>query len=645
MFTNREEKVSIYSAKLIDIHSLLGGNILENGSSGNVKYIIPRYQRGFVWDIGDVENLINDIKESFDNGEKDYFLGEVVLSQGTLEKLDEDNWDLYNIYDVIDGQQRLTTILILLAVMYNYLLSNKKEIVQETKKDEKWADDLSKTIKDHIERKFLLKDNGIKFAESYVVERVDDLRECYKNILSNLLSITYNQENTNSISTEDSNCKKLVEIENYIREKIFSMDVKDFEGFLLHLLFRTKVVVTITKDIETGYRVFETLNNRGKGLGPDDLLKNLLFYKAYKDKKTYDEIDDKWRILTNILEEDNIKLIIPTRTEFLKKYLRIIGKEENRDSEILSIFKELVNSENTQMNALDLLIDLIKVANIYSNITRKSDIHYRILTEVLDFKLGYDLIASLLYKLGYDIYNQEKDRILSYITAFFIVFNISSKTKYLSNLIPTICTEIATSSSENTISIFTKRLEEEIKKLREDFRSKLLSTRFTGRKSKKNATILLQIANYYLEGNTVERPTLEHIMPRRHDSTCGDYSINDEIKKDQIGNLTLITGEDNSSANNKCFKHKIKVYETSSLYITRSIYQDLPTGNTDRERYREKFHSGKENGLYKSFAENIQGSVVWSEKSIDDRTKGFAELLTFIIVDNSIDSNLYKIIV
>ena len=72
---------------------------------------IPLYQRPFSWNEENFQELINDIKDAIDNREKNYFLGTILL------KAEEDEIT----YEVVDGQQRLTSLIILLAVFRDYL--------------------------------------------------------------------------------------------------------------------------------------------------------------------------------------------------------------------------------------------------------------------------------------------------------------------------------------------------------------------------------------------------------------------------------------------------------------------------------------------------------------------------------------------
>ncbi len=68
----------------------------------NINYLVPIYQRNYAWSTTQIEQLIEDIESSIDGSNKNYFLGNLIVNQ-------TDN----NVYEVIDGQQRLTTLYLL----------------------------------------------------------------------------------------------------------------------------------------------------------------------------------------------------------------------------------------------------------------------------------------------------------------------------------------------------------------------------------------------------------------------------------------------------------------------------------------------------------------------------------------------------
>ena len=93
------DSISTLDIKPQGLGACIGGNFLT----------VPRYQRAFSWDEENVSNFLADVNTAFSDGSAEYFMGSVVL-QGTDQK-----------YEVVDGQQRLTTATILIAAARDFV--------------------------------------------------------------------------------------------------------------------------------------------------------------------------------------------------------------------------------------------------------------------------------------------------------------------------------------------------------------------------------------------------------------------------------------------------------------------------------------------------------------------------------------------
>ena len=78
---------------------------------GRYSYEIPNYQRPYSWNQDNVSDLVNDINDAFENGVKEYFIGSII----TIEK------DVKKQFEVVDGQQRLTTITLIFSALRNLI--------------------------------------------------------------------------------------------------------------------------------------------------------------------------------------------------------------------------------------------------------------------------------------------------------------------------------------------------------------------------------------------------------------------------------------------------------------------------------------------------------------------------------------------
>ena len=203
-------------------------------------YLVPDYQREYVWEEKQVSQLLQDLIESFqENPNKEYYLGSIVVCQN------EDGF-----YELIDGQQRITTFFIMICAF--------RQIYNQLKLD---TDIHSNLI-------YLMKYN----AAGEPVEHYR-LSLQYSDAADYLERISRNEDMPSQVS---SSGKRMFEAYELIKETLVS-NFKDEKSLKLFFMFFYQKVIFI--QIETSYigdalKIFETINHRGVGLNPMDLLKN-----------------------------------------------------------------------------------------------------------------------------------------------------------------------------------------------------------------------------------------------------------------------------------------------------------------------------------------------------------------------------------
>ena len=259
----------------------------------NRKYIIPRYQREYSWEREQLEEFWNDINQQIDfdnNRYKDYFIGSLVLVGDDEQGVE---------FHVVDGQQRLTTITILLSVL--------TQIGKE------------------------LKNNS--FANNcyrYIEGRDGDYNEFFKLISESpkpffQKSIQYFELDKKEQPSSDEE-KRLQEAFDYFYKLITAKkkDVTDFDSYLKNILNQiiNCVVIFITVDNEKeAQTIFETLNAKGKDLSTLDLIKNKIFEELNKEHPN-DDAKDSWRSIKNIISsrDDGVTLSVFFRHFWISRY-------------------------------------------------------------------------------------------------------------------------------------------------------------------------------------------------------------------------------------------------------------------------------------------------------------------------------------
>ena len=272
-------------------------------------YEIPKYQRKYTWGINEWELLFNDVIDN-DNG---YFLGSTicVAKPGSI-------YDAI-VSEVIDGQQRMTTLSILLTVLYAKIAEHRNELDEDEfinlniikkqlayKKDGKYYPKLRLQIQDNNQADF----NSLLYRHGIIDEGTTPLnagnRRIYKaykhfeKLVDGFLSSDYAESNGLKSDTEVKTLFNLVK------------------------RFNSAVLVVIEVDThKDAYMLFESLNNRGVPLTAIDLIKNLIISVSEKDNKS-NECYEIWREIQNNLQEEYV-----VQERFFRQYYNAFREELN----------------------------------------------------------------------------------------------------------------------------------------------------------------------------------------------------------------------------------------------------------------------------------------------------------------------------
>jgi len=226
-------------------------------SSGDFpKYFIPHYQRGYSWGKDEIIDLLDDIKEAVNSQPSGYFVGPITILLNDATRRDE----------VIDGQQRLTTISLIVSHLSSVLLESEAHELKEAS------------------RKYLVFRNDRAVVEHL---RRDDRKAFYELLTRVPTSVRTNFDDAHSI------------IEQYFqRDDFIETEIANYLGYLCDKV--TFIVVTCLDD-DMSYQIFETLNDRGKGLSPLDLIRNKIFSNIENEALLEETLKD-WDELYSVLK-------------------------------------------------------------------------------------------------------------------------------------------------------------------------------------------------------------------------------------------------------------------------------------------------------------------------------------------------------
>ncbi|MFR6537751.1 MAG: DUF262 domain-containing protein [Lachnospiraceae bacterium] len=526
---------------------------------------IPVYQRNYDWNSAQCEKLFEDIMQAFEEDKK-HFTGSVVYIKG------ESNSSRLDEAMVIDGQQRITTVFILLKVIYDIAVEKNEESIRAELSDYLFNRNCDEQYKLKLKP---VKDDNIQFNKMMTGNK-DDVDE-NSNIVSNYRLF-----------------KKLIgiQLEN---GKLLS-DI--LEGM------KKLEIVEIVLDVSQGddpQTIFESINSTGLELSLADLIRN---YLLMSDNNQDYLFENYWAYMEKAIGNANL-------ADFFIQYLNMKISDQVTDKNAYAKFKKY----GKQFTHEELLKDMKQYSKYYSAfIGHNNNYSYKINRYLLDFRL---LDQSTVYTFLFPVFNDHElniieDETLEKVLHFFrtylvrrIICGVPSNS--LKGLFKTLHSRLFKDGQSDeyyeTICRFFTSLRTKDRMISEDeFRNGLMYGELY-RKTKCCKYLLATIEN---EGShevlDTSNMTIEHVLPQKENSVVWQKEIGETYKEvyekylHTLGNLT-ITGY-NSELGTKSFVDKKKIIKEYS----------------------------KANKLN----EYILNAEVWNENSIKYRAEKLAEYLANI---------------
>jgi len=550
----------------------------------NRKYIIPRFQREYSWEKEELLTFWNDIIKqiTIDKsalGTTDYFIGALVL-------IGDDSNDVE--FDVVDGQQRLTTITILFSVLTHLL----KEI----------DENLSKSCYSYVEGKdgdfnpfFKLENENPK---PFLQRRIQNYE-----VESEYTPDTEEEENLlyayNFFHKKLTETNLLLEFEK-INLKVDSFDYKDLLKVFRDQLLDCKTIFITVKNKKQAETIFETLNAKGKDLETIDLIKNKIF-ELLNDEHPTDYAKDSWKSIKSILRERNYSVNISTffRHFWISKY------EFLTERRIYESFQK--NVPHNKKEYKKFVKELLEVANYYKKIISPSQLDWK---EQEGKEIFYSLEALNTFRvtqhrpLLMTLFKLHSEKLINInvlrdtinkIEKFHFLFTAISSQRasgleslYSKHSRGLRVLKTKTEINKNLAELFTK-LSSKIPDL-EVYKISFQKLRFTNKITRDKK--LIQYIFSGIENNLIKTSelktfniTLEHIESQK----------NTELWASEMGNLIPLDSKINSKIGNIEFKKKILAFDKSELKTV------------------------------KEFCEKYKDQETWTKIEVDQRTSDLAE--------------------
>jgi len=351
------------------------------------QYIIPAYQRPYSWEYDECFTLYSDIMEAFHDkkNKDDYFIGNIVIAKSNVVK---------DKLEVIDGQQRLTTLLLLIKVLS--VFSPEHKALKSCLEIEDWESD---DTFPRIESAIFESNDKKSFEEvlSFNKEKFEiHLKKCIDKKGKFLERKCSNRFETN-----------IIFFYNWIKYYSQKNDLKDFIRYLLTQVYLLPIELegrTPEEAREKALKIFETINNRGKELSDADIFKARLYDKAIRVKEEKEFIDG-WKNLKSSCDLQGVKI-----DDIFRYYSHVIrGRELKTSSEInlRHFFTRLDYSPFNLKNYKEILNDLFRLVEVIEFINEERQKSSKLakwlqLIELYTNQYPKILLVVYLFERGYN---------------------------------------------------------------------------------------------------------------------------------------------------------------------------------------------------------------------------------------------------
>ncbi|PUD03799.1 DUF262 domain-containing protein [Helicobacter pylori] len=506
-------------------------------------YQIPDYQRPYQWTEKNCEKLLDDLFSSYEYyKESGYFCGSLVLIViGTDSETNAET------YDIVDGQQRLSTFILLakvLATLYDKdLNSTSRELLEKSLGDI----DGEKRERLHFNAMGLnAKDDFV-----YALEHFNDSQA------------SKNKNNKNNY------LKNAICLKNYLKEK----EIKDINDFIKWLYFKVVFIKTTCPNVSMALRIFSVLNARGLPLHAIDVFKVELL-KKLANKKDQEEFVSRWSALHQKCSGNDSKF--PKRKENKREknatetlfswyltYLNPVTSAKSMEERLADQFERL------NKPPLEYFKGVENFYNAYCKVLEMQDWHAHLLSYLASDFWRVILCTSILHHYSDQDIETLKELLVKFYYQNWVATREEPKKQTNCNIIKALKEN---KSVESIASIVKEYLD--YHKITQDFKKNLQDSKLheQHKKSFKNSWLrpILILVEYSMSDDPrpkrieKERFHVEHILPQNPDLSSQwvkDFSEEErELYTHSLANLTLLGGTKNAQASNLDFKDKKKIY-------------------------------------------------------------------------------------
>ncbi|UOR29321.1 DUF262 domain-containing protein [Helicobacter pylori] len=561
-------------------------------------YQIPDYQRPYQWTEENCEKLLDDLLSSYEcYKESDYFCGSLVLVAIGI-----DSKTNATTYDIVDGQQRLSTFILLAKVLATL-----------------YDKDLNKTNRDFLEK-------SLGDTDGEKRERLDfntigsNAKKDFQDALK-FLDDPNASNGKDSTKVKNSYLKNAICLKNYLEKK----EIEDINDFIRWLYLRVIFIKTTCSNISMALRIFSVLNARGLPLHAIDVFKVELLKELAKEKDQ-EEFVSRWNALRQKCSENESKF--PKRKENKREknaaeilfswyltYLHPVTSGKNMEERLADQFERL---NKTPLEYLKIVEDFY---NAYCEVLEMQDRHAHLLSYLASDFWRVILCTSILHNYSESEIEALKKLLVKFYYQNWVAEQKEPKKQTSCNIIKALKEK---KNIDDIISIVKQYLDKN--KITQNFREKLKDDHLyeQHKKASKNSWLrpILILVEYFMSDDPNPKRIqtndfhVEHILPQNPNPSSQwvkDFSEEErELYTHSLANLTLLGGKKNKQASNLDFKDKKKIYMGEEISLNKKKTFRVMT-------------------CYKMTIDIAHHYTEWTPKSLEKREKELIEIIESVL--------------
>lgn len=537
-------------------------------------YRIPRFQRDYSWEVEQWEDLWADIMSTLgQNGDSAHYMGYLVLQSADDKS-----------FDVIDGQQRLTTVsLIVLAILKN--IQRLVNAGNDAKNNTRRLDQIRQTYIGYLDPvtlttrpKLTLNRNNNDYFKTYLIPLAHLPQRGFR-ASEHLLRKAFewfDKQVGNYLKKDTGNeGQRLAQLVENISDNLFF------------------TVITVTDELNA-YKVFETLNARGVRLSSTDLLKNYLFSvldRGQGDKHELNELEERWESMVNRLQSEKFPDFLRTHWNSCHKF--------SRQSELFKVVRDSITERG---GVFALIRGMDEDLDNYLSLISPEASHWPAEDKTLTGNLKmfrvrqpFSLLLAARRKFG----DRDFTTLLRAIVVISFRYNIigASSPNEQEKIYNSAAEQISQGKITTLQALWShlKPIYVADDRFKTDFAEK--SIRTTDSRNNRIVRFILCELERKLSNHAHDffndSFNVEHVLPQNAPDDWGGFTHDENLALTyRLGNMTLLNAKDNRKMGNRTYEEKRPFYENSEFELTRSLARDnsqwLPENMDSRQKWMAK---------------------------------------------------------